>query len=178
MLKAAVEGKLTEDWRAQHPDTEPASVLLERILTERRRQWEKDQLAKFAQAGKQPPKGWQTKYPGTDPRAASENAGTLPTGVGQCRSAVAARLRDGTISQEPRGLDGCPSCYWRITFVTERLISREHEIHPTRGSSTELHERLSAGRVMCSSQRANQRDDSELCGKSGPYRAPVGACYH
>ena len=59
VLKAAVEGKLTEDWRAQHPDTEPASVLLERILTERRRQWEKDQLAKFAQAGKQPPKGWQ-----------------------------------------------------------------------------------------------------------------------
>jgi type I restriction enzyme S subunit len=62
VLKAAVEGKLTEDWRAQHPDTEPASVLLERILTERRRQWEKDQLAKFAQAGKQPPRGWQSKY--------------------------------------------------------------------------------------------------------------------
>ena len=62
VLKAAVEGKLTEDWRAQHPDTEPASVLLERILTERRRQWEKHQLAKFAQAGKQPPKGWQTTY--------------------------------------------------------------------------------------------------------------------
>ena len=34
VLKAAVEGKLTEDWRAKHPDTEPASVLLERILTE------------------------------------------------------------------------------------------------------------------------------------------------
>ncbi|MFO0889888.1 MAG: hypothetical protein U0790_12195 [Isosphaeraceae bacterium] len=62
VLKAAVEGKLTEDWRAQHPDTEPAPVLLERILTERRRQWEKDQLAKFAQAGKQPPKGWREKY--------------------------------------------------------------------------------------------------------------------
>ncbi len=63
VLKAAVEGKLTEDWRAQHPDSEPASVLLERILTERRRQWEKDQLAKFAQAGKQRPKGWQARYP-------------------------------------------------------------------------------------------------------------------
>ncbi len=61
VLKAAVEGKLTEDWRAQHPDTEPASVLLDRILTDRRRQWEADQLAKFAEAGKQPPKGWQHK---------------------------------------------------------------------------------------------------------------------
>lgn len=62
VLKAAVEGKLTEDWRAQHPDTEPASVLLDRILTERRRQWEHAQLARFAQAGKLPPKRWQENY--------------------------------------------------------------------------------------------------------------------
>ena len=62
VLKAAVEGTLTEDWRAQHPDTEPASVLLERILTERRRKWEQAQLAKFAQEGKKPPKGWRDKY--------------------------------------------------------------------------------------------------------------------
>src|SRR5208283_792376 len=62
VLKAAVEGTLAKDWRAQHPDTEPASVLLECILTERRHKWEKEQLSKFAQEGKQPPKGWQTKY--------------------------------------------------------------------------------------------------------------------
>ena len=79
VLKAAVVGKLTEDWRAQHPDTEPAFVLLERILTERRRQWEKEQLAKFAQAGKQPPKGWREKYPEPEPIAA-ELEGGLPEG--------------------------------------------------------------------------------------------------
>jgi type I restriction enzyme S subunit len=62
VLKAAVEGKLTEAWRAKHPKTEPASKLLERILTERRQKWEADQLAKFAAAGKQPPKNWQEKY--------------------------------------------------------------------------------------------------------------------
>jgi type I restriction enzyme S subunit len=39
VLKAAVEGKLTEDWRNQHPDVEPASKLLERILAERRVKW-------------------------------------------------------------------------------------------------------------------------------------------
>lgn len=38
-LKAAVEGKLTADWRKQHPDVEPASKLLERILAERRAKW-------------------------------------------------------------------------------------------------------------------------------------------
>ncbi len=34
VLKAAVEGKLTEDWRAQHPDSEPASILLKRLQGE------------------------------------------------------------------------------------------------------------------------------------------------
>ena len=36
VLKAAVEGKLTEAWRKAHPDVEPASKLLDRVLMERR----------------------------------------------------------------------------------------------------------------------------------------------
>ncbi len=40
VLKAAVEGKLTEDWRKQHPDVEPANKMLERVLAERREKWE------------------------------------------------------------------------------------------------------------------------------------------
>ena len=52
VLKAAVEGKLTEEWRAKHPKAEPAATLLARILTERRQRWEADQLAKFAAASK------------------------------------------------------------------------------------------------------------------------------
>ena len=36
VLKAAVEGKLTEEWRKAHPDIEPASKLLQHILAERR----------------------------------------------------------------------------------------------------------------------------------------------
>ena len=39
VLKAAVDGKLTEDWRKTHPDVEPASKLLDRILTDRRAKW-------------------------------------------------------------------------------------------------------------------------------------------
>ena len=46
VLKAAVEGRLTAEWRATHPGVEPAAELLERILAERRRQWEGAQLAK------------------------------------------------------------------------------------------------------------------------------------
>jgi len=62
VLKAAVEGKLTETWRAEHPSTEPASTLLERILAERRQKWEADQLTKYTAAEKEPPKNWKDKY--------------------------------------------------------------------------------------------------------------------
>jgi type I restriction enzyme S subunit len=46
VLKAAVEGKLTEQWRGLHPDIEPAPQLLRRILSERRARWEEEQRAK------------------------------------------------------------------------------------------------------------------------------------
>ena len=62
VLKAAVEGTLTTDWREEHPDAEPAGELLKRILVERRRRWEEDQLRKFAEKGKTPPRNWKAKY--------------------------------------------------------------------------------------------------------------------
>jgi type I restriction enzyme S subunit len=62
VLKAAVDGALTTNWRRKHPATEPASVLLTRILAERRRRWEKAQLQKFKDADKEPPKDWKSKY--------------------------------------------------------------------------------------------------------------------
>jgi type I restriction enzyme S subunit len=63
LLKAAVEGTLTAEWRAKNPATETGAQLLERILTERRARWEAKQLAKFKEQGKAPPKDWQKKYP-------------------------------------------------------------------------------------------------------------------
>jgi type I restriction enzyme S subunit len=63
LLKAAVEGTLTAEWRTQHTPTETGAQLLERILAERRARWEARQLAKFKEQGKTPPKDWQKKYP-------------------------------------------------------------------------------------------------------------------
>ncbi len=62
VLKAAVEGALTAEWRTQQPHTEPASELLKRILAQRRRLWEEEQLAKFQAKGQEPPKNWKAKY--------------------------------------------------------------------------------------------------------------------
>jgi len=64
LLKAAVDGALTAEWRAAHGKPQEAGAdLLQRILRERRARWETKQLAKFAAQGKTPPKGWQAKYP-------------------------------------------------------------------------------------------------------------------
>lgn len=63
LLKAAVEGALTAEWRANNPPVETGAQLLARILTERRTRWEAKQLAKFKEQGKTPPKDWQSKYP-------------------------------------------------------------------------------------------------------------------
>ncbi|MCY3809570.1 MAG: restriction endonuclease subunit S [Gemmatimonadetes bacterium] len=62
VLKAAVEGRLTERWRRENPPEETGEELLERILVERRKRWEAEQLAKFEAKGKRPPKDWKSKY--------------------------------------------------------------------------------------------------------------------
>lgn len=63
LLKAAVEGALTAEWRQHNQPGETGAQLLQRILAERRARWEARQLAKFAEQGKTPPKDWQKKYP-------------------------------------------------------------------------------------------------------------------
>ncbi|AFZ00429.1 restriction endonuclease subunit S [Calothrix sp. PCC 6303] len=64
VLKAAVEGNLTKEWReANQGELEPASVLLERILKQRREKWEAEQLAKMKAQGKTPKDdSWKLKY--------------------------------------------------------------------------------------------------------------------
>jgi type I restriction enzyme S subunit len=64
VLKAAVEGSLTQEWRTANQDKlEPASILLERILKQRREKWEAEQLAKMTAQGKTPKDdSWKQKY--------------------------------------------------------------------------------------------------------------------
>ena len=62
LLKAAVEGALTIEWRSQNTPTETGAQLLQRILAERRERWKAKQRAKFKEQGKSPPKDWEAKY--------------------------------------------------------------------------------------------------------------------
>ena len=64
VLKAAVTGELTKEWREANKDKlEPASQLLERIFNERRNKWEEQQLEQFKAKGKMPKnEKWKEKY--------------------------------------------------------------------------------------------------------------------
>jgi type I restriction enzyme S subunit len=72
VLKSAVEGRLTEEWRKANPQAESGTALLERILRERRENWEREQLASFRAKGKDPPKGWRERYEEPEPPETGE----------------------------------------------------------------------------------------------------------
>lgn len=96
VLKAAVEGRLVpteaELARQEGRDYEPASVLLDRILVQRRRRWEESELARLTKAGK-PPKDekWKAKY---EEPAKPDLSGLPELPEGWCWTTVAALLRE------------------------------------------------------------------------------------
>lgn len=80
LLKAAVEGALTADWRAAHgKPKETGAELLQRSLSERRALWEQKQHTKFAERGQAPPRAWQARYPEPVPPDPTD-LGSLPQG--------------------------------------------------------------------------------------------------
>lgn len=80
VLKAAVEGKLTEQWRKEHLDLEPTDKLLKRILAERRQKWEEAELAKMRERGIEPKDSdWKRRYKGPN-SSDLEDLPVLPIG--------------------------------------------------------------------------------------------------
>ena len=91
VLKAAVEGRLTGEWQKKNRSKETGPQLLDRILKERRRKWEEEQLAAFAKAGKTPPPKWKEKYK----EPAGVEGGDLPQlPEGWCWATVEAVLNE------------------------------------------------------------------------------------
>ncbi len=64
LLKAAVEGELTKEWRVAHPAEETGEQPLARILDGRRTRWEEEQLAKM----REKPKDDKWKEPYKEPQ--------------------------------------------------------------------------------------------------------------
>lgn len=110
VLKAAVTGALTADWRAEHADTlEDGETLRARLLTERRAAWERDQIDKAEAKGK-PLKGgaWKAKYkPPVEPE--TEDLPDLPEGwIWASLGQLTSLLTDGTHQAPKKAETGVP----------------------------------------------------------------------
>ncbi len=77
VLKAAVEGKLTEEWRKRNRPRETGPRLLERVLQERRRKWEVEQLAAYLNFRRFPSMKSRA-FPGSVELGATRPIGTTP----------------------------------------------------------------------------------------------------
>ena len=88
LLKSAVEGTLTAEWRRANRSVETGEDLRSRLIRERLARWEARQLARFNAQSKTPRKDWRERYdPGPPPETADLPA--LPAGwvyasIGQC----------------------------------------------------------------------------------------------
>lgn len=134
VLKSAVTGELTREWRDAHKgELEPASELLSRILKERRARWEAEQFAKMIATGKKPSTNeWKNKY--REPTLpADNNLPALPSGWIWSAFGQAFRIYVGATPSRPR------SSYWNgdLPWVSSSEVAF-CRIKSTRETITEL----------------------------------------
>lgn len=118
VLKAAVEGRLTAAWREKNRPSETGPKLLARILAERRRKWEQDQLAAFAKAGKTPPAKWKDKYKQPAPPD-SANLPSLPKGWCWATCEQLGQVQLGRQRSPKNRSKDYPTRYIRAANITE-----------------------------------------------------------
>lgn len=169
VLKAAVEGDLTADWRKRHKDVEPASKLLQRILAERRRRWEREQRRNYAEKGKALPKNWKAKY--KEPVAPGTTRPDLPRDwcwatVDQCASAI----EYGSSAKAHPGSSGVPVL--RMGNITQDgQIALDDMKYLPKGHPALPSLRLRKGDLLF-----NRTNSSDLVGKTAIYSGKPPLC--
>ena len=169
VLKAAVEGRLTERWRRENPPEETGEELLGRILAERRRRWEEEQLAKFEANGKKPPKNWKAKYK----EPVEPDASKLPElPDGWCWATVdqvSESVQYGSSTRTSSDHGGVPVL--RMGNIHEGKLSLDSlkYLPPDHSEFPKL--LLAAGDLLF-----NRTNSAELVGKSAVYRGHPAPC--
>lgn len=169
LLKAAMDGVLTVEWRANNTPAESGAQLLERILQERRARWEAKQLAKFTEQGKTPPKDWQKKYP--EPvRPDITDLPTLPEGwVWASVDQLTVEQKYGSSSKTNEDPTGVPVLRMGniqdgdLDFSNLKYLPADHAEFPS------LH--LQDGDLLF-----NRTNSPELVGKTAVYRSQISPC--
>ncbi|WP_338443637.1 restriction endonuclease subunit S [Pseudomonas sp. LTR0] len=169
LLKAAVEGALTAEWRAKNTSSETGAQLLERILQERLARWEAKQLVKFKEQGKTPPKDWQKKYP--EPvRPDITDLPTLPEGwVWASVDQLTVEQKYGSSSKTNEDPIGVPVLRMgniqdgNLDLSNLKYLPVDHAEFPG------LH--LQDGDLLF-----NRTNSPELVGKTAVYRSQISPC--
>lgn len=169
LLKSAVDGALTAQWRAKNAPDESGAQLLERILQERRTRWESKQLAKFAEQGKKPPKDWKDKYP--EPvRPDTTDLPTLPDGwVWASVDQLTVEQKYGSSSKTNDNPAGIPVLRMGniqdgdLDLSNLKYLPVDHDEFPG------LH--LQDGDLLF-----NRTNSPELVGKTAVYRSQISPC--
>lgn len=122
LLKAAVEGALTADWRARNPPRETGADLLARILQERRARWEAQQLARFEAQGKTPPKNWQARYPEPVAPDTTELPALPPRWIWASAEQLCEFITKGTTPRKETASATRSIPFIRVTNLTEQGV--------------------------------------------------------
>jgi type I restriction enzyme S subunit len=167
LLKSAVEGELTKEWRVEHPAEETGEQLLKRILAERRARWEEEQLAKMREQGITPRDNkWKQKY--KEPQKPdAESLPELPKGwcwatVEQIGDATEQVVLTGpfgaTLGKEDFKKEGIPLL--TIGCLTEQGLSLKKAFYISEEKASELERyRVRAGDILFSRMASVGRAD-------------------
>lgn len=174
VLKAAVEGKLTEQWRKEHPDVEPADQLLKRILAERRAKWEAEELAKMKAKGMKPKDdSWKKKYK----EPAGPNAADLPElpeGWAWARLDAIASLKGGiTVDKKRQDSTARLLPYLRVANVQRGFLDLT-ELKQIEAPETVIEE-------LCLQENDilfNEGGDRDKLGRGWIWEGQVSECIH
>lgn len=128
VLKAAVTGELTKEWREANKDKlESASQLLERILKERRQKWEEQQLEQFKAKGKMPKDDkWKEKYKEPVDPVLESSLPVLPKEWLWARLDCIAKIGSGmSVSKSRKVADPIEVPYLRVANVQRGFLDLE-----------------------------------------------------
>ncbi|MBX5458156.1 MAG: restriction endonuclease subunit S, partial [Thermogemmatispora sp.] len=173
LLRDAVEGKLTERWRATHPVAEDGEALLRRILAERRARWEAGQLERMRARGQEPRDDrWKQSY--REP--AGPDTSTLPPlPPGWCWATV-EQVGDVQLGRQrsPKHHTGpYMRPYLRVANVFEDKIDTSDVMMMNFDPSEFEVYHLRYGDILL-----NEGQSLELLGRAAIYRGEVpGACF-
>jgi type I restriction enzyme S subunit len=174
VLKAAVTGELTREWREQHSgELESGEALLTRILEARRQAWEKSELAKMTAKGQRPANDqWKKRY--KEPEHPSVGALTgLPAGWAWLSVDQLCREFGNGLSKKPRHTPpGIPIL--RISAVRTLAVDPNDVRYYEAGNDEQLDKAyVSQGDLLFTRYNGSR----ELVGVSGVYEG-VEAVLH